>query len=115
MPFIRVETSSDASCDADGLLIERLAHEVADILEKPIRYVMTAVHRCKMSFSGEEAPAAFTHVMSIGEFQDDVREELVSRVTEIIHDALSVPKESIYVRLEAVSGRDWAWRGKCFR
>jgi len=115
MPFIRIETSSRAPADADGPLLEKLSLEVSAILGKPVKYVMAAVHRCSISFAGEDVPATFASVKSIGGFQDDVRRELVSRVTDILSDMLSVPVKNIYVTLEDVPGSDWAWQGRFFR
>ena len=66
MPLIHVQTNAAAVADPDALL-RQLSAELAALLGKPERYVMTLLHTgVPMTFGGDTAPCAYVEVKSIG-------------------------------------------------
>lgn len=114
MPLIRVQTSAPAPSDP-GRLLEELSRQLASLLGKPERYVMTLL-QCDlaMTFATDPAPACFVEVKSIGALEPDRTRRLSSVLCDLIHSHLGVAPDRTYIGFEAVAPQLWGWDGRTF-
>lgn len=116
MPLITVKTSAPAlEPPAAQALLLQLSAQLASLLGKPERYVMTALQSdASMTFAGDPAPAAYVEVKSIGALEGDRTRELSGALCSLLQTHLGVPSERVYIGFEDVPGRLWGWNGATF-
>lgn len=114
MPLIHVQTNAVAVADAEGLLRE-LSAELAALLGKPERYVMTLLHRgVPMTFGGDTAPCCYVEVKSIGGLAGERTRQISAALAAALERGLGVPPDRLYIGFEDVPGRLWGWNGSSF-
>ena len=114
MPLIHIHTSAAAPADT-GSLLAQVSRELASLLGKPERYVMTLLDTAvPMTFGGDSAPCAYIEVKSIGALDGDRPRRITATLSDILKRHLSVAAERIYVGFEDVPGRLWGWNGDTF-
>jgi phenylpyruvate tautomerase len=114
MPLIRVHTSAAAPANA-GPLLQELSHQLASLLGKPERYVMTSLQAgLAMTFGGDPAPACYVEVKSIGALDAARIARLCSVLCDLLHSQLGVPPDRTYISFEDVAPQLWGWDGRSF-
>ena len=114
MPYAAIHTNQTLPKEKQMLLLGVVSDLVASQLGKPKQYVMASiVEGLPMVFAGDDSPAAFLELSSIG-VPDEKREPLCARLTERISAHTAIPPERIYIVLTDVSRRLWAQGGKTF-
>jgi len=114
MPYLLIQTNRDLDDDARGGLMERASRLVAERLGKPERYVMVAVHApVPMLFAGSDAPAAYVELKSIG-LPADGTAALSAAVCGLLEEALTVPRDRIYIEFADAPRHLWGWNGGTF-
>ena len=114
MPLIHVQTNAAPAADAEALLQE-LSAELAALLGKPERYVMTLLHTgVPMTFGGDGAPCCYVEVKSIGGLAGDRPRTISAALAATLERGLGVPPERVYIGFEDVPGRLWGWNGSTF-
>lgn len=114
MPLIHVQTSSHAVAKAEALLKE-LSSELAGLLGKPERYVMTLLQTgMPMTFGGDTAPCCYVEVKSIGGLDGNRAKAISAALCERLASGLGLPADRIYISFEDVPGRLWGWNGSTF-
>lgn len=114
MPLIHIHTSSPAPADPDPLLRE-LSRELASLLGKPERYVMTLLQGgVPMSFGGEASPCGYVEVKSIGQLDGDQPRRISAALCCLLERHLGLPGSRLYIGFEDVPGRLWGWNGGTF-
>jgi phenylpyruvate tautomerase len=113
MPYAAIHTNQTLPKEKQRLLLGVVSDLVASQLGKPKQYVMASiVEGLPMVFAGDDSPAAFLELSSIG-VPDQKREPLCARLTEISAQT-AIPPERIYIVLTDVSRHLWAQGGKTF-
>ena len=114
MPLIRVHTSAAAPAEPLRLLQE-LSRQLASLLGKPERYVMTSLQAdLTMTFAAEPAPACYVEVKSIGALDGERTRRISSVLCDLLHRELQVPPDRIYIGFEDVPPQLWGWDGRTF-
>ncbi len=114
MPLIHVQTSAVTPADPAPLLRE-LSREMASLLGKPERYVMTLLNGAvPMSFGGECTPCCYVEVKSIGRLDGDQPQRISATVCSLLERHLGLPGARIYIGFEDVPARLWGWDGGTF-
>ena len=114
MPLIHVQTSATAVADAK-VLLQELSAELAALLGKPERYVMTLMRTgVPMTFGGDSAPCCYVEVKSIGGLAGDRPRAISAALAATLERGLGVPAERVYIDFEDVPGRLWGWNGSTF-
>jgi phenylpyruvate tautomerase PptA (4-oxalocrotonate tautomerase family) len=114
MPYAAIHTNQTLPKEKQRLLLGVVSDLVASQLGKPKQYVMASiVEGLPMVFAGDDSPAAFLELSSIG-VPDEKREPLCAQLTEQISAQTAIPPERIYIVLTDVSRRLWAQGGKTF-
>ena len=114
MPLIHIQTSVPTPPDPAPLLRE-LSRELAALLGKPERYVMTLLQgSVAMTFAGDPLPCAYVEVKSIGALEGERTSRLSAALCSWLQRRLAVPEDRTYISFEDVPGRLWGWDGGTF-
>lgn len=116
MPLLTVYTSADAPTEArTETLLRELSQALTRELKKPESYVMTCmVPRARMAFGGSFEPACAVEIKSIGGLAGGAAGRLVASVSKLVHEALRVPSNRIYVVCTDVPAALWGLDGATF-
>jgi phenylpyruvate tautomerase len=114
MPLIHIHTSVAAPAGAPALLAD-VSRELASLLGKPERYVMTLLDGAvPMTFGGDTSPCAYVEIRSIGALDGERPRRITASLSDLLKRHLSVPADRIYVGFEDVPARLWGWNGGTF-
>ncbi len=114
MPFIDSKVSITISPEQETDLVKRLGQAISIIPGKSESWLMTGFEQnYHLYFRGENnIPTAFIEVKVFGNENKSAFSELTAEICHIFHEVLSIPKDHIYVKYEAVS--NWGWNGENF-
>lgn len=115
MPLVSVKAPVELSPPEKEELLKLLADIVADTLSKPVQYVMGTYSVETIFIDGIAGLGAYVEVKTIGGLNSEVNNELAEKLGALVHNALGVPDERIYISFEDVPGENWGWKGKTFR
>ncbi|KAJ1842099.1 hypothetical protein LPJ70_003961, partial [Coemansia sp. RSA 2708] len=95
MPLCEITTSIEPR-DTKALSL-KAASVVADLLSKPLSYVMALVHyNPSLTFGGTDEAAVLVNVGSIGAVGGEKNKAIVAGITELIGQELVVPANRVY-------------------
>jgi phenylpyruvate tautomerase PptA (4-oxalocrotonate tautomerase family) len=114
MPLLKLETTVVLSEDKRQALLASLSKTVAETIGKPQQYVLVAASQAAMQMSGSPGEAAFVDVRSIGGLTGEVNRKLSQKVCQLLHDALGIPQNRIYLNFTDVEASQWGWNGSTF-
>ncbi|KAJ2156988.1 hypothetical protein GGF46_004808 [Coemansia sp. RSA 552] len=113
MPLCEITTNVTPD-DAQALSAEA-AGVVAQLLSKPLAYVMAMVHvNPSLTFGGNGEPAAYVSIGSIGAVGGDKNKAIVAGVTELVGRALGVDASRTYVGIQDIPRTDFGLGGRTF-
>ncbi|KAJ2776377.1 hypothetical protein H4R18_005705 [Coemansia javaensis] len=113
MPVCEI-TTNVTPADA-AALSARAAAAAAEVLGKPLSYVMALVTvNASLTFGGTAAPAAYVTVGSIGAVGGARNAPIVARMTELVARELGVPPDRIYVGIRDIPRTDFGHNGATF-
>lgn len=114
MPYLKIQTSEHLEAEQIAALLPRASRLVAELLGKPERYVMVAVDAgVPMLFAGGDAPAAYLELKSIG-LPESLTGKLSGDLCELMHEALGVDPERVYIEFHDAARAMWGWNGGTF-
>lgn len=114
MPLLHIQTSAPTPADPTPVLRD-LSRELAALLGKPERYVMTLLQGgLAMTFGGDGTPCAYVEVKSIGALDGDQPRRLSRELCSRLSRHLGIASERIYISFEEAPGRLWGWNGGTF-
>ena len=111
MPLLQLETTVVLSEDKRQALLASLSKTVAETIGKPEQYVMVAASQAAMQMSGNPGEAALVDIRSIGGLTGGVNRKLSQKVCQLLHDALGIPPNRIYLNFTDVEAGHWGWNG----
>jgi phenylpyruvate tautomerase len=116
MPLATVYTSAEPPAEEKATaLLQNLSSTTARLLGKPEAYVMTClVPRTFMTFAGSFDPSCLVEIKSIGGLGGDRAKQLTEAVCKLVHVALGVPTNRIYIVFADVPAPLWGFDGKTF-
>ncbi|MCP5197214.1 MAG: ABC transporter substrate-binding protein [Gammaproteobacteria bacterium] len=114
MPMLALQISIPLSNQQRHALLAPLSQIVAECIGKPERYVMIAIDEATMSMGGDESPAAYADIRSIGGLSGAVNRKLSERVSALLEERLGIPPARIYLGFTSVSAENWGWNGGTF-
>lgn len=114
MPFIDSKVSVKISREQEIELKTRLGKAIETIPGKSESWLMTGFEdEYHLYFRGDDSvPCAFIEVKVFGGENKAAFDKMTGKICEIFEDVLSIPKDHIYVKYEAVS--NWGWNGNNF-
>ena len=114
MPLIKLETSADLTEGKRAELLPVLSKLIAEEIGKPETYVMVTLSQNGMMMSGDEHPAAFADVRSIGGLTHDVNRAIADRLCDVLKDRLGVPPDRVYLNFTDIARTHWGWNRSTF-
>ncbi|HOF84187.1 MAG TPA: phenylpyruvate tautomerase MIF-related protein [Treponemataceae bacterium] len=112
MPYIKVETNGQIP--DTGLFLEKLSARAAEILGKPERYIMTALHKnTSMFFAGSNMPTLFMECKSIG-LSEAQTKDLSRAFCKFVESELGIPADRVYIEFTGASGAMWGFNNDTF-
>lgn len=115
MPLIRVTSNQGLSGDAQRVFLRNLSRVVAELFDKPERWVMTCLDPvAAMTFAGSEEPTAYVEVKNIGALDAALADRVSELVCAVVGQALGVVAHRIYVEMTAPDGALWGYDGGTF-
>ncbi|KAG5060517.1 hypothetical protein AAZX31_01G115300 [Glycine max] len=115
MPCLNLNTNvSLDGVDTSSILAEATS-SVANIIGKPAAYVMIVLKgSVPIAFGGNEQPAAYGELVSIGGLNPSVNKELSAAIASILETKLSVPKSRFFLKFYDTKGSNFGWNGSTF-
>ncbi len=114
MPLLKLETTVSIPEEKRQMLLASLSKTVAETIGKPEQYVMVAAGQAEMLMSGSAGDAAFVDLRSIGGLTGDVSRRLSQKICALLHEALGVAPNRIFLNFTEVDARNWGWKGSTF-
>lgn len=114
MPFIDSKVTTAISPEQELELVQKLGQAISIIPGKSESWLMTGFEpEYRLYFQGnQDADSAFIEVKVFGGENKSAFSQLTAEICSIFHDVLSIPKDRIYVKYEAVS--NWGFNGSNF-
>ncbi|KAF3776034.1 Macrophage migration inhibitory factor-like protein [Nymphaea thermarum] len=115
MPCLNISTNvSLDGVDTSSILAEATKN-VAKIIGKPESYVMIVLKgSVPIAFGGNEEPAAYGELVSIGGLNPDTNKKLSAAISNILETKLSVPKSRFFLKFYDTKGSNFGWNGSTF-
>jgi phenylpyruvate tautomerase len=111
MPYLSIQTNKSLRDEQQTALLDAASKIVASQLDKPENYVMTSLlPAVRMTFAGEDEPAAFLELRSIG-IPDLKRNPLTAALTDLVARSCEIDADRIFVVLADIQARFWALNG----
>lgn len=109
MPYINVSTSTKVNNKVK--LLEEISILISSLTNKSRRFVMAKIDdNCQIYF-GDETPACFLEIKSIGSLNPS---EMAKPISDFVYQKMGIPIERIYISFEDVPASLWAWNGRTF-
>ncbi len=114
MPFLRIETNRELGPEARDRLLAEASRRTAELLGKPERYVMVALHEgVDMRFAGSAGPLAYAELKSLG-LPGEQTPQLSAALCELLADHLGVAQDRIYIEFASPERHMWGWDARTF-
>ena len=114
MPLVKIQTNSDLNADDQERLVRKMSAITARELGKPERYVMVLLESgTRMLFAGEDSPAMYLELKSIG-LPEDLTAGLSRSLSQVILDETGIPAERVYIEFSNAPRHLWGWDGGTF-
>jgi phenylpyruvate tautomerase PptA (4-oxalocrotonate tautomerase family) len=114
MPVLKIQTNVELPTEAKISLLRDVSTQVAAVLGKPERYVMTMLEpNPSMLFAGDDSPLAYLELKSIN-LPDDRTGEISEVLSNLITQKLSIPADRIYIEFSNAERHMWGWSGGTF-
>lgn len=114
MPYLLTKTNVKVADEASAAFLAKASAQVAELLGKPERYVMVSLEQeCPMRFGGSAEPLAYLELKSIG-LPGAETGRLSAALSDLVGQALGVPRDRIYIEFADASGPMWGWNGATF-
>ena len=114
MPMIHVHTHPAVPAAARDTLIAKLSKTLADLTQKPERYVMALLSDSTILMAGKPGPGAFVDVRGIGGLTPAVNKALAKGICDILSQALQIPPDRVYLNFTDVAAVNWGHNGGTF-
>jgi phenylpyruvate tautomerase len=114
MPLLKLETTVALTDEKRQTLLASLSKLLAETTGKPEQYVMATASQSAMLMSGKPGEAALVDIRGIGGLSGDVNRQLSQKVCRLLHEALGVPPDRIYLNFTELEAANWGWNGNTF-
>ncbi len=114
MPYFSVTTNKEIDAGAANALAEKTPGVLAEVLEKPAKYIMVSITQgVSMAFFENTEPAAFVELKSIG-LPPDKLKDYSKAICEYLETEIGVAKNRIYIDFKDLNGKMFGFNcGTC--
>ncbi|XP_043701878.1 macrophage migration inhibitory factor homolog [Telopea speciosissima] len=100
MPCLNLSTNVSLDGVDTSPIFSEAIKAIANIIGRPESYVMVLLKgSIPISFNGNNEPAAFGEVISMGGINSEVKKKLISAIGTILETKLSVPKSRFFLKV----------------
>lgn len=114
MPLLKLETTVVLPEDKRQALLAALSKTLAGATGKPEQYVMVTLGQADIVMAGKPGDAAFVDIRGIGGLTGEVNRKLSRQLGDLLHEALGLPAERVYLNFTEVEAGNWGWNGSTF-
>ena len=114
MPLLTLQTSIPLSNAQRRELLSPLSRIVAECIGKPERYVMITVAEAAILMAGDEQPAAYADLRSIGGLSGEINRQLAERICALLQERIGIAPDRVYLNFTSLSAANWGWNGSTF-
>lgn len=114
MPLLKLETTVALAEDKRKGLLAALSKTLAGTTGKPEQYVMVTLGQAAIVMAGKPGDAAFVDIRGIGGLTGEVNRKLSRQVCDLLHEALGLPTDRVYLNFTEVAASNWGWNGSTF-
>ena len=113
MPFVAIETNVVLAAERKSSVLSALAAHVADILDKPLKFVMVSLRSAEMHFGTDSSPAAFVELKSIS-LQRQQCPALTGSLCTFLERELGIAPQRVYIQFSILDGSLFGWNSTTF-
>ncbi|PWD98222.1 phenylpyruvate tautomerase MIF-related protein [Marinilabilia rubra] len=114
MPLLKVSTNKAVEITSQTMFLKTASKKVAEILQKPEKFVMTIFDQpTPMTFGGSDEDAAFLEIKSIG-LTEDQAGILAREIPGVVQKELGIDPSRIYIQFSDAPGKFWGWNKGTF-
>ncbi|XP_027336812.1 macrophage migration inhibitory factor homolog isoform X2 [Abrus precatorius] len=115
MPCLNLTTNVSLDGVDTSSILSEATSSVAAIICKPEAYVMIVLKgSVPISFGGNEQPAAYGELVSIGGINPSTNKKFSAAIASILETRLSVPKSRFFLKFYDTEGSNFGWDGSTF-
>jgi phenylpyruvate tautomerase len=116
MPLLRIQISHPSVSESSSSALQAEGAEIiSQEIGKSLDFVMVLVEAgVSASFGEKTSPVAYLEVKNVGELIPEVTSRLAQRLSALIEEELSIPKDRIYIEFQKSERHLWGWNGKTF-
>ena len=117
MPLLIINTSIDTLSQSTIEALHKGGRQILSVeIGKSIAYCMVMVNDgCSLSFGHEwNQSTAYLEVKNVGKLTPDLTLRLSAKLSQLIEESLSVPKDRIYIEFHESERHLWGWNGATF-
>lgn len=114
MPYLNIQTNRPVPEGSHQELLHKASRLVSEQLGKPERYVMVALAPpVPMLFAGEDAPAAYLELKSIG-LPRAKTQALSAALGDLMEESLGIAPARVYIEFADAAREMWGWDSGTF-
>jgi phenylpyruvate tautomerase PptA (4-oxalocrotonate tautomerase family) len=111
MPYLTIKTNQEIKSES---VISEISTFMADLLNKPERVMMVALSANRpMIFAGQSTPTAFVQLKSIG-LTAEQSKDIAPKMNAFLGAILNVAEDRIYIDMQDIDRKMFAFNGKTF-
>jgi phenylpyruvate tautomerase len=111
MPLLSITTNQNISDNHN--LLKAASALVAEQCHKPERYVMVKAQQKALFFSGNDQPAAYLELKSLG-LSAEQTTSLSAALCQFMTQQLDIPAERVYIEFASPERAFWGWNKQTF-
>ena len=114
MPLLKLQVSENMEDEKKKIILSCLSRIVSDSLGKPENYVMIIIEQSSFLMAGNEGPAAFADIRSIGSINNRTTADLTQKLCRYLDELLGIPSDRVYINFTDVAAENWGYNGQTF-
>ena len=114
MPYLKIQSNRELSAEKTQKLLSLASQKLAKELSKPESYVMVELTtNPAMLFAGNDAPAAYVELKSIG-LPSALLTSLSKSICRLLNEQLGIEPNRVYIEFIDIKGNYWGWNESTF-
>lgn len=114
MPYLKINTNKATDITAQTTFLKNASKKVAEILQKPEKFVMTQFDQpTPMTFGGTDEDLAYLEIKSIG-LTNEQAAQLAKEIPSIVEKELEIDPSRVYIEFADATRSFWGWNKGTF-
>lgn len=113
MPYIAIETNKEVDALAGKVTLQEMSRLVSGLLGKPEKYIMVSLRNLPMVMEGNDEPAAYVVLKSIGLPMQQCR-DFSKEICTFLDAQLGIPQDRVYIDFQNIEGALFGYNSTTF-